>query len=320
MENKSFNLTVILTSLLIVSLVLFIIPLFGKAGPSKTAMIDLAKAKVNQVTIKLENFISEMQLVIKLISKDDAIQQAVGNMIEYKDTTEKTPIDPKKMSNEELRLNNLFKEVIELNPMYKSVYFADTTGGFTMYPHRIRRAAYYPPERGWYRLAESNQDDVQFVGTELSTDGITMDVGISLAIHNSDGEFIGVLGTETTLNRISAMLESEKIGKAGYMIITDDRELMLANPIDVAMNFKPLSRLDAYSELLSTPNEITIDGIQYLVIYNTSKQLGYHIWGLLPVSELEEISLLPSWIYIIVYSLFFIIILITAVSPKKDRR
>ncbi|SHK93897.1 methyl-accepting chemotaxis protein [Desulforamulus aeronauticus] len=123
----------------------------------------------------------------------------------------------------------IFRSLKEGNKNYLNVFYGDLEGKLTMYPVVELAADFDARTRNWYREAKEQN---KLVFTEGYTDTATQKQVISVAapVKNGQGDFIGVVGLDVSLEELNAMINKQKIGQSGYAYISDTKGKMLIHP------------------------------------------------------------------------------------------
>jgi len=305
----------LIVSLLIITsvpmLLIGVITSFTVQGHTEELILNATTRHVHDMSAKFEDFVEDMKGYATVIANVPEIQEAYGKMFSYANTTEPTPVVYENMSPEEQELNDILRSIITSNPGFKSAYFGDDQSGFTIYPRsKPRSAGYDPVKRGWFKTAMASPGEAFFAGTEPSTDGQTIDMTVSIGVENSSGKVIGAVSVETTLAKLTDMLSQEKVGKDGYVLLTDNENTLLVNPQKPEQNFTSLQNLEGYGALIDLPEDfslVEIEGRDYAAVRHTIPGLGINLIGILPAEELIETFLEFLVTYLISTTVFFVV-------------
>ncbi|TDX52333.1 methyl-accepting chemotaxis protein [Orenia marismortui] len=152
------------------------------------------------------NFFNQTEGVIKLISRFDKIKS--GN---NKDTLE------------------IVRKVKEENPHFKYVYLATAKGEMIIYPKVDLGSDFDPTTRPWYKKAMEKDS---LIWTDVFIDAGSGDPIMTTAIpvENSEGEFIGILAGDVSLDQLSQAVASRKIGETGYAYMVNSKGKIIAHP------------------------------------------------------------------------------------------
>lgn len=205
---------------------------------------------------------------------------------------------------------------------FYSTYFATSDKDMYRVSGLNTVPSYNPLKRPWYKLAQSNSDELvmtdPFVGPRSGK--LTVTLAKSLV---SNGIVKGVIGGSLPLENISKQVSELSLPGEGYAILLSDKGLVLAHPDkdlwgknwdEVVGESLKLEKLPLTSE--STLVERKIDGKSYLI---GASKLHVTGWRLLVVGDksvlyspvkhnLQVQSLLSSLILIVVLALSYFMI------------
>lgn len=181
-----------------------------------------------------------------------------------------------------------FVKYITNYPDVQYIYLGLPDKTMNVYPHMDLPAGYDPTGRGWYKSAETANGALYW--TEPYLDAFTNEFVISAAIQVKDetGTAAGVLGSDINLQKLTGILAETKIGENGYSFSIDSTGVFITHP-DKEMIGKNISELEWGKQMLENAEgnfEANIDGKDRLVIYQTNKNTGWKIAGVVEKSEL----------------------------------
>nr|WP_281244809.1 sensor histidine kinase [Gracilibacillus orientalis] len=145
------------------------------------------------------------------------------------------------------------------------------------------------------------------------------------AVKNSNtDEVMGVILIDLKLDFIKNIIESIKLGKSGFVFITDENGKVVYAPVnDIVYRIHP-SWLQNES---SSPVEQTIKGNNYQIIYNTISDIGWKVAGVFSldettkvVSDVQKLTFVIALITLLVgsvFSLFFASMITKPVNKLK---
>ncbi|AQR94919.1 EAL domain-containing protein [Clostridium saccharoperbutylacetonicum] len=195
----------------------------------------------------------------------------------------------------------------ESHPETTYVFVGTKWGGYIQWPDGLGAGNFDPRKRPWYAPAVENPDKVitsdPYVSAIDNSNNII--ISFSSAIKNEANEVIGVAGIDVSLNKLSEIVRSIKVGKDGYIFICTKDGTMLAHP-NSNLNFKKLSEYD--SKLVSSKDgsefsikdsdkiinaendnfETVIDGKEVFVNIYTSPNTGWKMVSVVQKSELTD--------------------------------
>ncbi|QGH36011.1 HAMP domain-containing protein [Gracilibacillus salitolerans] len=141
---------------------------------------------------------------------------------------------------------------------------------------------------------------------------------------SATNEVTGVILIDLKLDFIKNIIESIKLGKSGFVFITDENGKVVYAPVnDIVYRIHP-SWLQNEN---SSPVEQTIKGNNYQIIYNTISDIGWKVAGVFSldettevVSEVQKLTFVIALITLLVgsiFSLFFASMITKPVNKLK---
>lgn len=181
-----------------------------------------------------------------------------------------------------------FVNYIKNYPDVQYIYLGLPDKSMNVYPAMELPEGYDPTVRGWYKSAEAANGALYW--TEPYLDAFTNEFVISAAIMVKDdtGKMVGVLGSDINLQKLTGILAETQIGENGYSFSIDSTGVFVTHP-DKEMIGKNVSEFDWGKQLMEGAKgsfEANIDGENRLVIFQTNKNTGWKIAGVVEKSEL----------------------------------
>jgi len=131
-------------------------------------------------------------------------------------------------------------------------YFGTKDKDFYIYPEVELPDDFDPTGRVWYEQAIQNKEKVIF--SEPYQDVASGDMVITAAkAVVTNGQVVGVIGADVNLKYLTEKLSRSKIGKTGYVAITDPNGIVVTHP-NKSMIGTDITNL-AFWEFASTENE-----------------------------------------------------------------
>ena len=240
----------------------------------------------------------------------------------------------------ESTIYNNFEAYGTTHPQTTYVYIGTKWGGYIQWPDGLSNNMFDPRERPWYNPALANPDEVEISEPYTSAIDNSNNVIItsSTAIKDASGNIVGVVGIDVSLEKLSEMIRSIKIGDTGYIFMFLKDGTMLAHP-DANLNFKNIIQLNQlgytstktedgskyyfenYNKFVDEDNgdfETVINGTPVIVNVYTSPNTGWKMASVIQKSELigraNKIGYLIASITLCV--LFFAIVLTIIITKK----
>lgn len=296
MKNKRFSFK---SKLLIYSLLLSLVPIiligfFINNKVSETTekdYINFSEREILQVDNAISMYFESIRENAKLLATDPEVLNIDTTITSYKDVTEGESIEmtPSANGEKEKAIYEVFSRFGSTHPAVAYVYMGTSDGGYIQYPEGPTTPGFNPTERPWYTTAIEVPGEVKLTSAYAATgqDGIIVSNVVTI---EQGGKQKGVLGLDVSLDGLTSIIKDIKIGKNGYVILTQSDGTILANPKNPKLNFQPISELKVPElESLSKDGsfEAKIDGKDYILNTVTSKNEG---WKYIAVIEQSELS------------------------------
>lgn len=193
-----------------------------------------------------------------------------------------------KQSDEMVYVYDALKGFKEGHKDILSIYIGLKNKGMHLYPEQKLPSGFDPTSRPWYQSA-AKENKITWSDPYVDTGTGKLIVTVSIPVTNKNKELIGVLGADISLEHMSEFISGSKIGTKGYVILLDNKGVVLAHP-DSSLLGKEIP----IPELLEAVKANEKGSKDY--IYNQSKKcafygtLGYTGWKILGTFEYSEIT------------------------------
>ncbi len=263
--------------------------------------IDLS---ISQGEEEINTYISSIEENINMLSKMPVIisKDFDNSLPTYFDSKEDSK-NAVKNKNYENEVFNYLENFTKSHSSTQSIFIGvESNGGYVQYPRVNIKKGYDPRTREWYKTGKSNSDKVNVTDMYQMTNGDTVISFIKAMKDN--GRIKGVIGYDMNLTKLSDMVKSMKIGKNGYMIITDKNGNILAHPKDKTLLSKNIKEENSenfgdINKSIGKTFEIKhSDGKNYIVKVQrfTNEDIG---WNCIIFIDKSEIYVLAKSILII---------------------
>lgn len=176
------------------------------------------------------------------------------------------------------------EQYIHTQPEIYNAYLGTETGKMFITPNSNLPAGYDPRKRDWYKQAVEKNGEPYITPPyqDLSTGKIV----VSIVMELKDGA--GVVGFDLSLENLSELAKSFKIGSEGYAYILDQTGNVLVHP---TLENGTEAKGSQFDPLFSQENGTFSNqegGTATQTIFATNKLTGWKLAGVLPASELEQ--------------------------------
>lgn len=175
-------------------------------------------------------------------------------------------------------------------PDVNGIYFGSTAGQMYMVPYDKLPDDFDPRTRPWYKGADANQGKI--IWTQPYVDAGSKGVILSVAkqVRNTEGDTIGVLSLDLSLNKLVDIVKSIKLGEKGYVVLMDNLGTAVSIQ-DTKLAGKDLRSKDWVKQAYSSSKgslPYIIDGQEVVLSYLTDEKTGWKLIGVMPKAELEN--------------------------------
>lgn len=299
----------------------------------KSIMSEQEKASIKQLEMfnsNIDSIIDELMNNTSGFANEATIKQADGSLTSYLNNNGIKQMTPSKNGGVEQEIFQRFKEFGETHSNYQYVYMGVESGGYVQYPEGKMEGPFDPRQRPWYPVALNNLDKA-VLGEPyyFATDDIVI-LGASQALKDANGNVIGVVALDMSLDKITEMVDKAGANTKGHFIIIDNSGTIIADPSNSNNNFKNVT--EAYGNELNNLilsgadfNEVEVDNKAYLVKSIESEKTNWRYVALLdkenilsPITDLIRLEMIIISIVSLLAVLFGIITSLKISRPIKE--
>lgn len=279
---------VLFTSVIILALVLLVVLIIGVRiqSSSKKQFSDNMERETALVEKNVDAFFDVARNALNLMSINDAVL-AVDDSVFTR--TEAPEYKEKPHSPVQRAMTSFFKNIGNTWPHFFEVFMRTKWNGMATNLDVVRAAGYDARGRGWYKAGSKANGKIAVLDAYKATHGNATVVCLSKAVLVS-GEQRGVLGVSMTLDTLTDMISTFKIGETGYLMMVEGDGTVIADPKHPDMDFKKLSDasdegLKALADTQQKDCTIGMDGVKWMAHVQTIDTLGWRLVALMQKSE-----------------------------------
>lgn len=181
---------------------------------------------------------------------------------------------------------DMLKQVKKTNPNIMYVYFSDIHKNFYIEPMQKMDSNYDPTSRDWYKNAVAQKGKVVF--TPPFKDVITGKtiISASKAVY-SGNTLVGVVSLDIDLTILSKDLANIKVGKSGYVYMTDNLGTVITHP-DKSMIGTTTPTWNLIKSSNSGFIKYTYKGSNKFSTFTTNKTTNWKVASAMKESELSN--------------------------------
>ncbi|WP_238882057.1 methyl-accepting chemotaxis protein [Clostridium sp. YIM B02551] len=173
---------------------------------------------------------------------------------------------------------------------FLNVYFGHATKKMDIYPAQQLPADYDPTIRPWYQKAVENKGKVVFSDPYKDASSGNFVVSVSKAVENN-GQIVGVVSIDLSLDTLSKQLSDIKLGNSGYVYITDAAGNAIAHPNAGELGANNVTKLDIWKDVQSKAKGFgtyTYKGEKKFSSYATNSITGWKVISAMNETELTN--------------------------------
>lgn len=171
----------------------------------KSSFKSLTKRQINGIADSIANFFQKAEFSLKIVSNDPNAKSITGEF-----TEESIPWLYKTLDNIRGQSNG------ELAYVY-----AGYEDGSMFSSPRFDTSEYDPRIRPWYEDAMKNPGKIVWTAPYIDFDSGELLITVAKTIKNSEGEIVGVAGSDVLLSQVQDVLNKYKAGEKGHVVAVD---------------------------------------------------------------------------------------------------
>ncbi|PIE68913.1 MAG: hypothetical protein CSA21_05105 [Deltaproteobacteria bacterium] len=237
----------------------------------------------------LSTFLNEAKLNTRMMALDHRASDTEHILTNYLSSVPAKTAEawPEDIQGKALRA--FYKTILQSHESYEDAYMGTHTGATILGYNNPLPPGYDPRKRDWYKDASLHPDEV---GLSPAYQDILGEAMISsFKAISKNGQIVGVAAIDISLNKITSLVQTVRLGQKGFAILFQDDGTILANPHDKETNFQNITDAgnEIYARLFKADKDgllVTLDKQEYQATSYTSPSLGWKIVGLIPQQEI----------------------------------
>lgn len=279
-RNRKINVKGIRTKLMVSLISICLIPLvilglsnYRQAKNTLSKNFELtSKQTVGEINTSLNYYFDAMSIQLKMASQNVNFTKPEGTA----DRSQYTEA--------------YLKDIKASNVDVLNAYYGTESGKFLVYPKVELPSDFNHKERDWYKEAIKNKGKVFY--TSPYVDVATGQTVVSLVQTVEDnGTIVGVVGVDVSLERMTNVFESSKVGKNGYAYISDSNGVIIAHPNKEIVGTEEASKLSVWNYIKTSTSGFTdyeYNGDKKYATFTTNENTGWKIIGSMSEDEISE--------------------------------
>ncbi|MDP4145576.1 MAG: methyl-accepting chemotaxis protein [Bacillota bacterium] len=255
---------------------------------------DTTSKQTEQVDNGMDMYFNSIKENVKYLAKDNSIKKADSTLNSYvniEGDKGKIDMDPSKGSGLEQQIYYIYSNFGSTHPSVAYVYLATKNGAYIQWPKSSIKSNFDPRLKSWYQKAMDNSGDAVRDSSSISSNDKDIVVSTVATVKDDNGDIIGVQGIDVSVEGLAKVVKNIKLGKTGYVILTEEDGTIIANPKNAQNTFKNINDLKLIkskdiSKVKSGNFETRIGNNDYMINIYTSPKTGLKYVSLVQKSEL----------------------------------
>lgn len=293
--------------LIILMLTLVILPMltFGivmNKNINSTAYKNINNTMTN-IALQANNYINSQMNTFKDINNSLVTSDIVRRM----DSDINTYVDKEPTNGEYVKIPTvpqtsleyqISKQIEAVTEAHKSISAisigVESNGGYIQYPRGSSyKAKYDPRQRPWYKDAMAQPNEGSIITDPYITNAGNESVAVTSVVKNYNNNVSGVVAMVIHLETLTNAIKDINFGDTGYFMLIDNNGLILANPQNEELNFKPMNEMGVaeFESLQTLPKDTfncSINNVNYISNTYPLENLNWTLVGF--VEENEVVS------------------------------
>ena len=250
-----------------------------EADEAFRAMATVQAARVGEW---VSSFISPGEMNARYLSNLALVRNSRGRLSSYLDSAETSTLWYANHTPYERRVYDEFIRISRSNENYGLVFMANDDGQYAQAPEgHIKPAGYDPRQRSWYLEAMSNPQEVTVSSPYLTTGG-GMVCSIMVKTYDNQGNPLGVLGVDYSLDLLTRDMAARRVMKPGYLVIFAHNWRLIVDGRNREYLYLPPEQYPTmHKRMAAAPDGFMQDtdarGLEKLIVTHTIARVGWKV-------------------------------------------
>lgn len=283
------------------------------------------RKEITQVNGAMNVYFNSVNESVQYFATHPIMKQIDSNITSYMNTTGKDgniQMTPSQNGGIESEIYKFYENFTKSHPDIAYIYMGTKDGGYIQWPEGTSKEKFDPRPREWYTKAMASPDKVVRTSAyEAFTTKVPI-ISSATTIKDSSGNVVAVQGVDVSLKTLTDTVNNIKVGKTGYVILTDQNGMILANPKNPETNFKNLKDLqikqfEHVDQLTDKNLNITMNNKEYAASVYVSPETQWKYIAIIDKAEITaETAEIQKIILIVLAMIAAIAILASLVVAK----
>ncbi len=320
---KSIKSKILGASLLIVILPLLFTTIIVSSFLSSRAEKDHIRridAELAQINESISIFIDNIGMNLNMLCNHPMLKNIDAYSLNtYMDREGVNDLKKINRSAIEKNIYRQLKYIENTHPDYLELFIGTRYGGFVTSGEYNLISGYDPRSRPWYKDGESFLGKTAIAKSYLSVTGNFV-TAVVKSFYDNKGDLLFVAGIDISLERLTNIINSIRIGESGYLVLIENDGRIIAHPKKPELNLRNIKDLGIiefldFEKKINTPIKYHYDGVDKIAKFYNSPDQQWKIVAVINSDELyksasffRNIMILTSVIIILLCSALYLYI------------
>lgn len=279
--------------------------------------------EVRQINNSLSILFKSISDNVDYLSRHATVRQGHRGIASYIDSPTESIMRPLAGSKIERDIYRLFESFARTHSDLAYIYMGNESGQYVQWPRGEAIGRQYDPrKRPWYQTGTAANGETARTNAYYWTGGDKVIVSTVKAIYDDNGNTLGVLGMDLSLQELTSLIEQIKIGSSGFVMLVEDNGTVLVDPNQPQNNFTNVNQIydGKFADLFnmqSGQSQVMLDGGLHFASVYISPELGWKFIGVIKEEEiLKEVSALLEMNIMVAMALLLLFVTLAIVLSK----
>ncbi len=197
----------------------------------------LTSQHISAIETAIDIFMKNAEMSVEMLSENPSLKNADRTIYNYTEEAKSFAVNTHNGKSER-EILALFDSMTKTHPEFQVIYMGMKWGSHVS-TNRNVSSGYDPRTRPWYKAAEASGGKTVITDAYVSINGKPT-ITFARTVHSDDGEIIGCVGIDVSLEDLTSIIREIRIGESGYCMLFQNNGLILAEPKHTEFNFKNL--------------------------------------------------------------------------------
>lgn len=262
-------------------------------GQAKQNFVLSNEREVRQIDNSFNILFSEIAQNVEYLAQHVSVLASYEGISTYLTSPRATLMQPEIGSQIEQTLYQLFTDFGVHHPRIAYIYLGNEEGAYVQWPAGEVYRQYDPRPRPWYQTGVSASGEIALTDAYYWESDDTVIVSTVKAIFRENGELLGVIGIDLSLQNLTEIIKDIRFGESGFLMLVEDNGTVLVDPREPKNNFKKIDQIHdgkfaSIFEMQSGQAQVTLNGTDYLTTVYQSPSLQWKFIGLIEEQEVLD--------------------------------